>query len=134
MGCKFCNEGYYPAVNVNGTIIHHTPPSIVVACIQDETIIPIEPIYKSGIEICTKENPVAKLGAPLRLIQPEGLEFYEFYVLDETNVEWKAIVTAAKGTSMMEIATSLWDAGYRTVSAPDGNVDRLVFFTLEATK
>jgi hypothetical protein len=77
---------------------------------------------------------MAKLGAPLRLIQPEGLEFYEFYVLDEMNVTWKAIVTAAKGTSVMEVATSLWDVGYKTISAPDGHVDRLIFFTLEIAK
>jgi hypothetical protein len=56
MGCKFCDEGYYPAVNVNGMIIHRTPPSTIVARIQCETIVPIDPVYKDGIEICGENH------------------------------------------------------------------------------
>jgi hypothetical protein len=51
-GCKWCEGGYYPAVNVNGVVIHRTPPTVVVARIVDEKIVPIESIYRSGIELC----------------------------------------------------------------------------------
>ena len=54
--CKFCDEGYYPAVNVNGVVIHRTMPTMTVARIVDEKIVPIEPIYHDGIEICTKDR------------------------------------------------------------------------------
>jgi hypothetical protein len=54
MDCKFCNDGYYPAVNVNGVVIHRTEPTVTVARIVDEKIVPIEPIYHDGIELCTK--------------------------------------------------------------------------------
>ena len=64
--CKFCDEGYYPAVNVNGVVIHRTMPTMTVARIVDEKIVPLDqPIYHDGIEICTARNscPVArKLG------------------------------------------------------------------------
>jgi hypothetical protein len=52
MNCKWCKGGYYPAVNVNGVVIHRTPPTVVVARIVDEKIVPIESIYRDGIEIC----------------------------------------------------------------------------------
>jgi hypothetical protein len=55
MDCKFCNEGYYPAVNVNGVVIHRTEPTVTVARIIDEKIVPIEPIYHDGIVRCTKD-------------------------------------------------------------------------------
>ena len=54
MNCKWCDEGYYPAVNVNGVIIHRTMPCVTVARIVDEKIVPIEPIYHDGIELCTR--------------------------------------------------------------------------------
>jgi hypothetical protein len=56
MSCKWCDGGYYPAVNVNGVVIHQTAPSMVIARIEDDQIVPIDPIYKSGIEICTKRG------------------------------------------------------------------------------
>ena len=61
--CKFCDEGYYPAVNVNGAVIHRTMPTMTVARIVDEKIVPLDqPIYHDGIEICTARNscPVAQ--------------------------------------------------------------------------
>jgi hypothetical protein len=39
---------------VNGVVVHRTPPTVTVARIVDEKIVPIEPIYKDGIEICTR--------------------------------------------------------------------------------
>lgn len=56
MGCKFCADGHYPAVNVNGVIIHRTEPTVVVARIRDEKIVPIEHIYRDGIEPCTRNK------------------------------------------------------------------------------
>jgi hypothetical protein len=56
MDCKFCNDGYYPAVNVNGVVIHRTEPTVTVARIVDEKIVPIEPIYHDGIELCTRSR------------------------------------------------------------------------------
>jgi len=55
--CKFCDDGYYPAVNVNGVIIHRTTPTKIVAqeFRYDGKIVGIsEPIYKDGIEVCTR--------------------------------------------------------------------------------
>lgn len=53
MSCKWCKDGYYPAVNVNGVAIHRTMPTKVIARIVDEKIVPLdEPIYKDGIEPC----------------------------------------------------------------------------------
>ena len=54
MTCKFCIEGYYPAVNINGVVVHQTPPTIIVAHIEGERIVPCEWVYKNGIEICTR--------------------------------------------------------------------------------
>jgi len=54
--CKFCDEGYYPAVNVNGVVIHRTMPCVTVARIVDEKIVPCKHIYHDGIELCTKER------------------------------------------------------------------------------
>jgi len=56
MDCKFCNDGYYPAVNVNGVVIHRTSPTVTVARFENGKITPIEPIYHNGIELCTKER------------------------------------------------------------------------------
>jgi len=64
MSCKWCDGGYYPAVNVNGVVIHRTTPTVVVARVEyaarkeDDTIVPVEPIYKDGIEICTARGVV----------------------------------------------------------------------------
>jgi hypothetical protein len=56
MGCKWCDEGYYPAVNVNGAVIHRTPPTHVVARVEGDRFVPVEVVYKSGIEVCTKRG------------------------------------------------------------------------------
>lgn len=56
MECKLCNEGYYPAVNVNGVVIHRTPPTVTVAKIVDEKIVPVEHIYHDGIVRCTRNH------------------------------------------------------------------------------
>ena len=56
MNCKFCNDGYYPAVNVNGVVIHRTSPTVTVARFENGKITPIEPIYHNGIEPCTKDR------------------------------------------------------------------------------
>jgi hypothetical protein len=60
MSCKWCDGGYFPAVNVNGVVIHRTPPTVVVGRVQDdnglERFVPINPIYRDGIEICTKRG------------------------------------------------------------------------------
>ena len=56
MSCKWCDGGYYPAVNVNGAVIHRTEPTVVVARIVDEKIVPIETIHRDGIEICTSKG------------------------------------------------------------------------------
>lgn len=58
MNCKWCEGGYFPAVNVNGVVIHRTPPTVVVARVVDEKIVPIEPIYRDGIELCTRSRDV----------------------------------------------------------------------------
>jgi NAD kinase len=56
MNCQLCNDGYYPAVNVNGVVIHRTEPTVVVARIVDEKIVPVEHIYSDGIVVCTRKR------------------------------------------------------------------------------
>jgi hypothetical protein len=68
MSCKWCDGGYYPAVNVNGVVIHRTPPTMVVARVEvsarveDDKFVPVvTPIYKDGIEVCTARGFVLVL-------------------------------------------------------------------------
>jgi hypothetical protein len=67
MSCKWCIHGYYPAVNVNGVVIHRTPPTVITARVEyaaseeNDKFVPIKPIYKDGIEICTARGVVLLL-------------------------------------------------------------------------
>ena len=59
MSCKWCKNGYYPAINVNGVVIHRTPPTMI--AYDGKIVGGVEPIFKDGIEICTARGVVLLL-------------------------------------------------------------------------